>query len=42
MGARTRRTIYYRLAVNGHADHWESTFLDAWTEYPPVRRALEG
>jgi hypothetical protein len=35
-----RRTIYYRLAVPGHADHWERTFLDAWAEYPPVRRAL--
>lgn len=38
--AHTRRTIYYRLAVPGHADRWESTFLDRWTEYEPVRRAL--
>ena len=35
-----RRTIYYRLAVPGHPDRWERTFLDAWTEYPPVRQAL--
>jgi hypothetical protein len=38
----TRRTIYYRLAVPGHAERWESTFVDAWTEYAPVRRALDG
>ncbi|MGH9272720.1 MAG: phytanoyl-CoA dioxygenase family protein [Ilumatobacteraceae bacterium] len=36
-----RRTIYYRLAVPGHPDRWEQTFLDAWTEYPPVREALK-
>lgn len=35
-----RRTIYYRLAVPGHPDRWEQTFLDAWTEYPRVRQAL--
>jgi hypothetical protein len=35
-----RRTIYYRLAVPGHAGRWEQTFLDAWTEYPAVRRVL--
>jgi hypothetical protein len=35
-----RRTIYYRLAVSGHAPRWEQTFLDAWTEYPPVQAAL--
>lgn len=38
--AQTRRTIYYRLAADGHAERWESTFLDPWTEYGPVRRAL--
>ena len=32
-----RRTIYYRLAVPGHADRWEATFLDAWHEYPRLR-----
>jgi hypothetical protein len=31
-----RRTIYYRLAVPGHTARWEQTFLDAWTEYPPM------
>jgi hypothetical protein len=36
-GSFDRRTIYYRLAVPGHPDRWEHTFLDAWTEYPPVR-----
>jgi hypothetical protein len=35
-----RRTIYYRLAVPGHAARWESTFLDPWTEFRPVARAL--
>jgi len=40
MGTQTRRTIYYRLAVKGHAERWESTFLDLWTEYAPVRRVL--
>jgi Phytanoyl-CoA dioxygenase (PhyH) len=32
-GPGERRTIYYRLAVPGHAERWESTFLDPWTEY---------
>jgi hypothetical protein len=41
MASHTRRTIYYRLAVPGHAEKWEATFFDAWTEYPPVRRVLE-
>jgi hypothetical protein len=40
-GPHVRRTIYYRLAVPGHAERWESTFLDPWAEYEPVRRALE-
>ena len=35
----TRRTIYYRLATPGHADRWESTFLDPFVEYQPVGRA---
>jgi len=34
-----RRTVYYRLALPGHPDRWEQTFLDAWIEYPAVRRA---
>ena len=35
-GPDVRRTIYYRLAVPGHRDHWESTFLNLWREYPPI------
>ncbi len=35
-----RRTIYFRLAVPGHRQRWEATFLDTWTEYPPVRLAV--
>jgi len=35
-----RRTVYFRLAVPGHAERWERTFLDAWTEYPPIQRML--
>lgn len=35
--AHQRRTLYYRLAVEGHRSRWEHTFLDAWTEFPPVR-----
>lgn len=42
LAAHQRRTIYYRLAVAGHAQRWEATFLDPWTEYAPVRRALTG
>ena len=41
MAAEPRRTIYYRLAAPGHAARWESTFLAPWTEYAPVRRALD-
>jgi hypothetical protein len=36
-----RRTIYYRLAVPGHPARWHSTFLDAFAEYAPVRRAFD-
>lgn len=39
--AHERRAIYCRLAAPGHQEQWEQTFLDAWTEYPAVRRALE-
>jgi hypothetical protein len=39
--SQVRRTIYYRLAAQGHADHWEQTFLDVWTEYPSLRPASE-
>jgi len=40
LAAHVRRTIYYRLAVPGHAQRWEQTFLDPWTEYEPVRSAI--
>jgi hypothetical protein len=39
-GPRPRRTIYYRMAVPGHVQGWEQTFLDPWTEYEPIRRTL--
>ena len=32
-----RRTLYYRLATPDHRSHWSETFLDPWTEYPPIR-----
>jgi ectoine hydroxylase-related dioxygenase (phytanoyl-CoA dioxygenase family) len=35
--SQVRRTIYFRLAVPGHAEHWEEAFLNVWTEYPRVR-----
>jgi hypothetical protein len=38
-GDQVRKTIYYRLAVPGHTGRWPQTFLDIWTEYPPVQRA---
>jgi ectoine hydroxylase-related dioxygenase (phytanoyl-CoA dioxygenase family) len=37
--ARTRRILYYRLACEGHGTRWPDTFVDAFTEYEPVRRA---
>lgn len=33
----TRRTIYYRLAAHEHRQRWAKTFLDAWSEYPPIQ-----
>jgi hypothetical protein len=33
----TRRVLYYRLAVPGHAERWADTFLDPFTEYPSLR-----
>jgi len=35
---RVRRIAYYRLGCEGHASRWEDTFLDAFTEYAPVRQ----
>jgi len=37
---RIRRIAYYRLACEGHESRWEDTFLDAFTEYAPVRQQL--
>jgi hypothetical protein len=31
-----RRTLYYRLATPQHRQRWRETFLDPWTEYPPI------
>jgi hypothetical protein len=36
-----RRTLYYRLAVPGHPTRWADTFLDPWTEYPPLQSLSE-
>lgn len=36
-GNLVRKTVYYRLSVPHHTDRWESTFLEPWTEYPPIR-----
>jgi len=33
-----RRTIYFRLAVPGHARRADQTRLDAWLEYPAMAR----
>jgi Phytanoyl-CoA dioxygenase (PhyH) len=38
---RTRRIAYYRLSCPGHASRWAGTFTSAFTEYEPVRRALD-
>lgn len=35
---RTRRILYYRLSCPGHEDRWESTFSDAFQEYPAIAR----
>lgn len=34
--ATTRRTLYYRLATEGHATRWPATFLAPLTEYPSL------
>ena len=36
----TRRMLYYRLGCPTHRSRWAATFLDALTEYEPVRRAM--
>jgi hypothetical protein len=40
--AHVRRTVYFRLAVSGHTERWEQTFLDPLFEFDPVRQALRG
>ena len=40
MSDRTRRIVYYRLSCPGHVSRWADTFTAAFTEYEPVRRAL--
>ena len=42
LGPATRRMLYYRLGCPVHASRWDATFLDAFAEYAPVRRALAG
>ncbi len=37
---RVRRIAYYRLGCEGHESRWDETFLDAFTEYAPVRQQL--
>jgi hypothetical protein len=34
---RVRKTVYYRLCTPDHTEHWESTFLEPWTEYRPIQ-----
>jgi hypothetical protein len=38
---RVRRIAYYRLSCPGHAERWEETFLDPFTEYEPVLALLD-
>jgi hypothetical protein len=40
VGTHVRKTIYFRLAVPGHAERWEQTLLDPLIEFAPVRFAL--
>lgn len=36
-----RRILYFRLSCDGHEGRWEQTFLDPFTEFAPVHRALD-
>ncbi len=38
--ATTRRMLYYRLGCPDHRTRWSDTFLDPFTEFAPVRRAM--
>lgn len=40
LSSQTRRILYYRLSAAGHDQRWAETFLDAFTEYEPVRQAF--
>ncbi len=40
LASTTRRMLYYRLGCPDHASRWETTFLDVFAEYAPVRRVL--
>ncbi|HMK13240.1 MAG TPA: phytanoyl-CoA dioxygenase family protein, partial [Acidimicrobiales bacterium] len=42
LSSTTRRMLYYRLGTPDHRARWAATFLDALTEYEPVRRAMIG
>lgn len=39
LSTHTRRILYYRLSCADHDKRWADTFLDAFTEYRPVRDA---
>ncbi len=36
----TRRMLYYRLGCTDHPTRWATTFLEPFTEYAPVSRAM--
>jgi hypothetical protein len=38
---RIRRIVYYRLGCPGHVSRSADTFTSTFTEYEPVRRALD-
>ncbi|MHB1445450.1 MAG: phytanoyl-CoA dioxygenase family protein [Acidimicrobiales bacterium] len=40
LSSHTRRILYYRLSCAGHETRWSETFLDAFTEYGPVRKVV--
>jgi hypothetical protein len=40
LSSHTRRILYHRLSCAGHEKRWAETFLDAFSEYGPVRQAV--
>jgi len=36
-----RKTLYYRLSVEGHLDNWRAAVTDALAEFPGVRAAVD-